>query len=121
MSRCTFLPELSTIGRKQVSSVAGLAPRPREPGQWKGENSSTAGERPRPMPSPCPLSWLCGSIHAAAQKKPPKKVADGRMCDKQITLVKTRHSWTENKHHELSSLKLYFVTLAHASFRGIQL
>ena len=42
----TFLPELGTVGRKQVSSLAGLAPHARESGQWKGRSFISGGRKP---------------------------------------------------------------------------
>lgn len=42
----TFLPELGTIGRKQVGSLAGLAPHPRQSGQWKGKSFISGGRKP---------------------------------------------------------------------------
>lgn len=42
----TFLPELGTMGRKQVGSLAGLAPHPRESGQWKGKSFISGGRKP---------------------------------------------------------------------------
>lgn len=37
------LPELGTLGRKQISALAGLAPVTRESGQWKGHTSLGPG------------------------------------------------------------------------------
>ncbi|MDZ7709824.1 MAG: IS110 family transposase [Roseovarius sp.] len=42
----TFLPELGTMGRKQVGSLAGLAPHTRESGQWKGKSFISGGRKP---------------------------------------------------------------------------
>ena len=42
----TFLPELGTMGRKQVGSLAGLAPHARESGQWKGKSFISGGRKP---------------------------------------------------------------------------
>lgn len=42
----TFLPELGTMGRKQVGSRAGLAPHPRESGLWKGKSYISGGRKP---------------------------------------------------------------------------
>ena len=42
----TFLPELGTMGRKQLGSLAGLAPHPRESGQWKGKSFIRGGRKP---------------------------------------------------------------------------
>ena len=42
----TFLPELGTMGRKQVGSLAGLAPHPRESGLWKGKSYISGGRKP---------------------------------------------------------------------------
>ena len=42
----TFLPELGTMGRKQLGSLAGLAPHTRESGQWKGKAFISGGRKP---------------------------------------------------------------------------
>jgi transposase len=34
------------MGRKQVGSLAGLAPHPRESGQWKGKSYISGGRKP---------------------------------------------------------------------------
>ena len=38
--------ELGTMGRKQVGSLAGLAPHPRQSGQWKGKSFISGGRKP---------------------------------------------------------------------------
>lgn len=42
----TFLPELGTMGREQLGSLAGLAPHPRQSGQWKGKAFISGGRKP---------------------------------------------------------------------------
>ena len=42
----TFLPELGTMGRKQIGSLAGVAPHTRESGQWKGRSFICGGRKP---------------------------------------------------------------------------
>lgn len=42
----TFLPEIGTLDRKQVSSLAGLVPHSRESGQWKGKSFISGGRKP---------------------------------------------------------------------------
>lgn len=37
------LPELGTLNRRQVAALAGLAPHPRESGQWRGQRSIGGG------------------------------------------------------------------------------
>ncbi len=37
------LPELGTLNRRQVAALAGLAPHPRESGQWQGQRSIGGG------------------------------------------------------------------------------
>jgi transposase len=41
----TFLPKLGTMGRKQVGSLAGLAPHPHRSGQWKGKSFISGGRK----------------------------------------------------------------------------
>ena len=45
------LPELGTLGRKQIGALAGLAPFARQSGQWKGQ-AHIGGGRP-PCAQPC--------------------------------------------------------------------
>jgi transposase len=40
------LPELGTLNRRQVAALAGLAPHPRESGQWQGRRSIGGGRAP---------------------------------------------------------------------------
>jgi transposase len=40
------LPELGTLNRRQVAALAGLAPHPRESGQWHGRRSIGGGRAP---------------------------------------------------------------------------
>lgn len=42
----TFLPEIGTLDRRQVSSLAGLVPHSRESGQWKGRSFISGGRKP---------------------------------------------------------------------------
>jgi len=42
----TFLPELGMMGRKQLGSLAGLAPHARQSGQWKGRSFISGGRKP---------------------------------------------------------------------------
>jgi len=42
----TFLPEIGTLDRRQVSSLAGLVPHARESGQWKGRSFISGGRKP---------------------------------------------------------------------------
>jgi transposase len=39
------MPELGTLSAKQIASLAGLAPHPRESGQWKGKRFIGAGRK----------------------------------------------------------------------------
>lgn len=43
----TLLPEIGTLERKQVASLAGLAPITRQSGQWQGKSFKHSGIRPR--------------------------------------------------------------------------
>jgi transposase len=40
------LPELGTLNRRQAAALAGLAPHPRESGQWHGRRSIGGGRAP---------------------------------------------------------------------------
>jgi len=40
------LPELGTLNRRQVAALAGLAPHPRESGQWQGRRTIGGGRAP---------------------------------------------------------------------------
>lgn len=42
----TEMPELGSLGRKQVASLAGLAPVTRESGQWRGKAFIRGGRKP---------------------------------------------------------------------------
>ena len=46
LSLLAEMPELGTLNRRQVASLAGLAPHPRQSGQWIGK-SSIGGGRPQ--------------------------------------------------------------------------
>jgi len=39
------LPELGRVGRKQIASLAGLAPRDRQSGQWRGKSFCSGGRK----------------------------------------------------------------------------
>jgi transposase len=41
----TFLPEIGSLDRKQVGSLAGLVPHSRESGQWKGKTFISGGRK----------------------------------------------------------------------------
>lgn len=41
-----LMPEIGTLDRKQVASLAGLAPITRQSGQWKGRSSIGSGRKP---------------------------------------------------------------------------
>ncbi|TQE92699.1 MAG: IS110 family transposase [Spiribacter salinus] len=42
----TLLPEIGTLGRKQVASLTGLAPITRQSGQWQGKSFIGGGRKP---------------------------------------------------------------------------
>jgi transposase len=42
----TFLPEIGTMERRQVASLAGLAPFKRQSGQWQGKSFISGGRKP---------------------------------------------------------------------------
>ena len=42
----TLMPEIGTLDRKQVASLAGLAPITRQPGQWMGKAFIGSGRKP---------------------------------------------------------------------------
>jgi transposase len=47
------LPELGTLNRRQAAALAGLAPHPRESGQWHGRRSIGGGRAPVSFTSGC--------------------------------------------------------------------
>ena len=81
----TFLPELGTMGRKQLGRLAGPAPHPRESGQWKGKSFIRGGRKPLrdalSMPALAGVrghalqSRSQGKIHRAARRR---KTRQGR-------------------------------------------
>jgi transposase len=46
VERVAELPELGTFNRRQAAALAGLAPHPRESGQWHGRRSIGSGRAP---------------------------------------------------------------------------
>ena len=42
----TYLPEIGTLGRRQVGSLAGVVPYTRQSGQWKGKSFISGGRKP---------------------------------------------------------------------------
>ena len=42
----TFLPEIGTLDRRQVGSLAGVVPHTRQSGQWKGKAFISGGRKP---------------------------------------------------------------------------
>ena len=42
----TFLPEIGTLDRRQVGSLAGIMPHTRQSGQWKGKAFISGGRKP---------------------------------------------------------------------------
>ena len=42
----TFLPEIGALDRKQVASLAGLAPYSRQSGKWQGKSFIGGGRKP---------------------------------------------------------------------------
>ena len=42
----TFLPEIGTLDRRQVGSLAGVVPHTRQSGQWKGKSFISGGRKP---------------------------------------------------------------------------
>ena len=55
-------PEIGTLGRKQIASLAGLAPMTRQSGQWKGRESSRVGASRYATRCICPPSLPAVSI-----------------------------------------------------------
>ena len=42
----TYLPEIGTLDRRQVGSLAGVVPYNRDSGQWKGKSFISGGRKP---------------------------------------------------------------------------
>ncbi|MFN4057266.1 MAG: transposase [Roseinatronobacter sp.] len=49
-------PEIGTLSRKQIASLAGLAPMNRQSGQWQGKAFTEGGANCCATRSTCPLS-----------------------------------------------------------------
>jgi len=58
------LPELGTLSRRQAAALAGLAPHPRESGQWHGRRSIGGGR----VPVRCAL-YMAALVAARANRQ----------------------------------------------------
>ena len=101
----TFLPEIGTLDRKQVSSLAGLVPHSRESGQWKGKSFISGGRKPLRdalyMPALVAMRFnpdLKAKYAALREAGKPAKVALVTLMRKLIetanALVKANRNWT---------------------------
>ena len=101
----TFLPEIGTLDRKQVSSLAGLVPHSRESGQWKGKSFISGGRKPLRdalyMPALVAMRFnpdLKAKYAALREAGKPAKVAHVTLMRKLIetanALVKANRNWT---------------------------
>jgi len=102
------MPELGKLGRKQVASLAGLAPINRESGQWRGKAFIQGGRKP--LRDALYMPAIVAMRHnpdlkqkyqtMVAAGKPPK-VAIIALMRKLIelanTLIKNDRKWTQNR------------------------
>lgn len=102
------MPELGKLGRKQVASLAGLAPINRESGQWRGKAFIQGGRKP--LRDALYMPAIVAMRHnpdlkqkyqtMVAAGKPPK-IAIIALMRKLIelanTLIKNDRKWTQNR------------------------
>ncbi len=102
----TFLPEIGTLGRKQVGSLAGLVPYSRESGTWKGKSFINGGRKPLRdalyMPAMVAMRFnpdLKAKYNQLREAGKPAKVAIVAIMRKLIetanALIKADRLWTE--------------------------
>ncbi len=102
----TFLPEIGTLDRRQVGSLAGLVPHTRESGQWKGRSFISGGRKPLRdalyMPALVAMRFnpdLKAKYSALREAGKPAKVAIVAIMRKLIetanALVKANRIWVE--------------------------
>jgi len=103
----TFLPEIGTLDRKQVGSLAGLVPHSRESGQWKGKSFISGGRKPLRdalyMPALVAMRFnpdLKAKYNALREAGKPAKVAIVAIMRKLLetanALVKNDRLWVKN-------------------------
>lgn len=101
----TLLPEIGTLERKQVASLAGLAPITRQSGQWQGKSFIRGGRKPLRdalyMPALVAMRYnpdLKAKYDALRAAGKPAKVAIVAVMRKLIemanALVKADRTWT---------------------------
>ncbi|WP_458789636.1 IS110 family RNA-guided transposase [Yoonia sp. MH D7] len=101
----TLMPELGTLDRKQVASLAGLAPITRQSGLWQGKASIGSGRKPLRdalyMPALVAMRWnpdLKAKYEHLRDVGKPAKVAIVAIMRKLIeianALVKANRKWT---------------------------
>ena len=104
----TLLPEIGTLERKQVASLAGLAPITRQSGQWQGKAFIKGGRKPLRdalyMPALVAMRFnpdLKAKYEALRATGKPAKVAIVAVMRKLIemanALVKADRNWTTKK------------------------
>lgn len=102
----TYLPEIGTLDRRQVGSLAGLVPYSRESGQWKGKSFISGGRKPLRdalyMPALVAIRHnpdLKAKYHALRDAGKPAKVAIVAVMRKLIetanALVKADRLWVQ--------------------------
>lgn len=101
----TLMPELGTLDRKQVASLAGLAPITRQSGQWQGKSFIGSGRKPLRdalyMPALVSLRWnpdLKEKYNRLRAAGKPAKVAIVAVMRNLIeianALIKANRKWT---------------------------
>ena len=102
----TFLPEIGTLDRRQVGTLAGLVPHTRQSGQWKGKAFISGGRKPLRdalyMPALVAMRFnpdLKKKYQAMREAGKPAKVAIVAIMRKLIetanALVKENRFWVE--------------------------
>lgn len=102
----TYLPEIGTLGRRQVGSLAGVVPYNRDSGQWKGKSFISGGRKPLRdalyMPALVAMRYnpdLKAKYEALRAAGKPPKVAIVAVMRKLIetanALVKTDRVWAQ--------------------------
>ena len=104
----TFLPEIGTLDRRQVGSLAGVVPHTRQSGQWKGKAFISGGRKPLRdalyMPALVAMRFnsdLKEKYHSLRAAGKPAKVAIVAIMRKLIetanALVKADRLWVEKR------------------------
>ncbi len=99
----SYLPEIGTLDRRQISSLAGLAPYNRDSGKWNGK-AFICGDR-KPLREPLYMPALVAIRHNPEFKakyeqlrqagKPAKVVIMRKLIELANALIKADREWSE--------------------------